>query len=113
MFLPNFVSAEEVWRAAPWTMLFADDIVIVCKTKAELWKRLSRWKRALEEKGFKIGRMKTEYLQLNDFEDKPSDPMWMELQEEAVRCAVRQEDECQAERQGEQKCCATSNAIQQ
>eukprot|EP00795_Rhopilema_esculentum_P014763 gene14763-5870_t len=75
------LSAEEVWRAAPWTMLFADDIVIVCKIKAELRKRLSRWKRALEEKGFTISRTKTEYLQPNDFEDLDD----MRMDEEIIK----------------------------
>eukprot|EP00795_Rhopilema_esculentum_P005205 gene5205-342_t len=63
------VISEGVRSEAPWTKLFADDIVTVCETEAELRRRLSRWKRALEEKGFKINRTKTEYLQFNDFED--------------------------------------------
>ena len=50
-------------------MLFADDVMLVCKTKAELRRQLLRWKTALEEKGFKISRTKTEYLQFNDHED--------------------------------------------
>ena len=46
-------------------MLFADDIVLVRKTKAELGGKLSRWKKVLEDKGFKISRTKTEYLWFN------------------------------------------------
>ena len=64
------VISEGVRGNAPWDMLFADDIVLVCKTKAELRRQLSRWKNALEEKGFKISRTKTEYLQFNDQDDE-------------------------------------------
>ena len=79
-FLMDVIS-EGVRSEAPWTMLFADDIVIVCETKAELWKRLSGLKRALEEKGFKISRTKTEYLQFNDFEDLDD----MRMDEEIIK----------------------------
>ena len=41
----------------------------MCETKAELRRQLSRWTTALEEKGFKISRAKTEYLQFNDYEN--------------------------------------------
>ena len=53
----------------PCEMLFADDIVLVCKIKPELRRRLSRWRTALEENGFKTSRTKTEYFQFNDYED--------------------------------------------
>ena len=43
-------------------MLFADDIILVCKTRAELRRKLSQWRKALEEHGMKISRTKTEYL---------------------------------------------------
>ena len=56
------VISEEVREDAPWSMLFADDIVLVCKTKAELGGKLSRWKKVLEDRGFKISRTKTEYV---------------------------------------------------
>ena len=62
-------------------MLFADDIVLVCKTKPELRRRLSRWKTALEEKGFKISRTKTEYFQFNVYEDLDD----MKMDEEIIK----------------------------
>ncbi|KAK4317682.1 hypothetical protein Pmani_011243 [Petrolisthes manimaculis] len=62
-------------------MLFADDIVLVCKTKAELKRELSRWRRALEDRGFKISRTKTEYLQFNDNEDDEE----MRMDEESIK----------------------------
>ncbi|KAK4324483.1 hypothetical protein Pmani_004890 [Petrolisthes manimaculis] len=62
-------------------MLFADDIVLVCKTKAELKRELSRWRRALEDRGFKISRTKTEYLQFNDNEDDEE----MRMDDESIK----------------------------
>ena len=50
-------------------MVRSYDIVLVCKTKPELRRQLSRWKTALEEKDVKISRTKAEYLQFNDYED--------------------------------------------
>ena len=43
-------------------MLFADDIVLVAETKKELSNKLDEWREALEGKGLRISRTKTEYL---------------------------------------------------
>ncbi|KAK4299957.1 hypothetical protein Pmani_027812 [Petrolisthes manimaculis] len=75
------VLSEGIRRVTPWTMLFADDIVLVCKTKAELKRELSRWRRALEDRGFKISRTKTEYLQFNDNEDDEE----MRMDDESIK----------------------------
>nr|XP_027232040.1 uncharacterized protein LOC113823570 [Penaeus vannamei] len=58
------VLSEGIQEEAPWTMLFADDIVLVCITKESLREKLSQWKRALEDRGLKISRTKSEYLSL-------------------------------------------------
>ena len=52
-------------REAPWTMLFADDIVICEETREEVERRLKSWKYALERRGMKVSRSKTEYLCIN------------------------------------------------
>ena len=52
----------EVRREPPWTMLFADDIVICEETREEVERRLESWKYALKRKGMKVNRSKTEYL---------------------------------------------------
>ena len=60
---------NEVRREAPWTMLFADDIVICEETREEVERRLEFWKYALERRGMKVSRSKTEYLCINGGND--------------------------------------------
>ena len=60
---------DEVRREPPWTMLFADDIVICKETREELERRLESWKYALERRGMKVSRSKTEYLCINGGND--------------------------------------------
>jgi hypothetical protein len=43
-------------------MLFADDVVLVDETRAGVNGKLELWKDALESKGFRISRTKTEYM---------------------------------------------------
>ena len=59
---------DEVRREPPWTMLFADDIVI-CEEREEVERRLESWKYALERRGMKISRSKTKYLCINGGND--------------------------------------------
>ena len=60
---------DEVRREPPWTMLFADDIVICEETREEVERRLESWKYASEKKGMKVSRSKTEYLCINGGND--------------------------------------------
>ena len=56
---------DEVSRKPPWTMLFANDIVICEETRKEVEQRLECWRYALERRGMKVSRSKTEYLCIN------------------------------------------------
>lgn len=56
------VLTDEIRGEAPWNMLFADDIVLCEFTQEELEMKLERWRVALELRGLKISRTKTEYL---------------------------------------------------
>ena len=56
---------DEVRQEAPWTMLFADDIVICSETKQQAEDNLDRWRYALERRGMKVSRSKTEYMCMN------------------------------------------------
>ena len=60
---------DEVRREPPWTMLFADDIVICKDTREEVERRLKSWRYALERRGMKVSRSKTEYLCINGGND--------------------------------------------
>ena len=59
---------DEVRKEPPWTMLFADDIVICEETKEEVERRLECWRYALERR-MKVSRSKTEYLCINGGND--------------------------------------------
>ena len=56
---------NEVRRDPPWTMLFADNIVICEEISKEMEQRLECWRYALERRGMKVSRLKTEYLCIN------------------------------------------------
>ena len=60
---------DKVRREPPWTMLFANDIVICEETREEVEQRLESWKYALERRGMKASRSKTEYLWINGEND--------------------------------------------
>ena len=56
-------------------MLFADDIVICEEITKEVEQRLESWKYALERRGMKVNRSKTEYLCINEGNDNKTAKM--------------------------------------
>ena len=60
---------NEVRREPPWTMLFADAIVICEEAREEVERRLESWKYALKRRGMKVSKSKTEYLCINEGND--------------------------------------------
>ncbi|KAK3546595.1 hypothetical protein QTP70_030482, partial [Hemibagrus guttatus] len=50
--------SEEVRQESPWTMMFADDIVICSESREQVEENLERWKFALERRGMKVSRKK-------------------------------------------------------
>ncbi|KAK3533132.1 hypothetical protein QTP70_008813 [Hemibagrus guttatus] len=60
--------SEEVRQESPWTMMFADDIVICSKSREQVEENLERWRFALERRGMKVSRSKTEYMCVNERE---------------------------------------------
>ena len=46
---------DEVRREPPWTMLFADDIVICVESRKEMDQRLESWKYALKRREMQVG----------------------------------------------------------
>ncbi|KAK3565343.1 hypothetical protein QTP86_006571 [Hemibagrus guttatus] len=60
--------SEEVRQESPWTMMFADDIVIYSESREQVEENLERWRFVLERRGMKVSRSKTEYMCVNERE---------------------------------------------
>ncbi|KAK3534427.1 hypothetical protein QTP86_015226, partial [Hemibagrus guttatus] len=60
--------SEKVRQESPWTMMFADDIVICSESREQVEENLERWRFALERRGMKVSRSKTEYMCVNERE---------------------------------------------
>ncbi|KAK3570792.1 hypothetical protein QTP86_026343 [Hemibagrus guttatus] len=60
--------SEEVRQESPWTMMFADDIVICSESREQVKENLERWRFALERRGMKVSHSKAEYMCVNERE---------------------------------------------
>ncbi|KAK3545101.1 hypothetical protein QTP70_000575 [Hemibagrus guttatus] len=60
--------SEEVRQESPWTMMLADDSVICSESREQVEESLERWRFALERRGMKVSRSKTEYMCVNERE---------------------------------------------
>ena len=56
------VLTDHTRRKAPWNLMFADDVALLNKTREEAEVELEKWRNALERRGLRISRTKTEYL---------------------------------------------------
>ncbi|KAK3549270.1 hypothetical protein QTP70_034481 [Hemibagrus guttatus] len=60
--------SEEVRQESPWTMMFADDIVICSESREQVEENLERWRFVLERRGMKVSCSKIEYMCVNERE---------------------------------------------
>ena len=74
---------EDIRRDAPWDMLFADDIVLSRQNCRKLEDDLEFCRYALERRGLKVSRSKTEYLEAGGVDDGEE----LKLQGEKVKKA--------------------------
>ena len=74
---------EEIRKDAPWNMLSADGIVLSRQNHRELEDDLKIWRNALERRGLKVSRSKTEYLKAGGVDDGEK----LKLQGEKVKRA--------------------------
>ncbi|KAK3537553.1 hypothetical protein QTP70_013786 [Hemibagrus guttatus] len=51
--------SEGVRQESPWTMMFADDIVICSESREQVEENLERWRFALERRGMKVSRIQS------------------------------------------------------
>ncbi|KAK3511908.1 hypothetical protein QTP70_027669, partial [Hemibagrus guttatus] len=100
--------SEEVRQESPWTIMFADDIVICSESREQVEENLERWRFALERRGMKVSRSKTEYMCVNEREGSGA----VRLQGEEVKkvqefkylgSTVQSNGECGKEEHGMEK----------
>jgi hypothetical protein len=53
---------SDIQGGIPWSMLFADDVILVDESRTEVDQKLELWRRTLEAKCFRLSRSKTEYM---------------------------------------------------
>ncbi|KAK3556344.1 hypothetical protein QTP70_007095 [Hemibagrus guttatus] len=54
--------SKEIRQESPWTMMFADDIVIRSESREQVEENLERWRFALERRGMKVSRSDEEVM---------------------------------------------------
>ena len=54
------VLTEHIRRRSPWNMMYADDVVLLNDSKEEAERELECWRKALEWRGLRVSRSKTE-----------------------------------------------------
>ena len=72
---------DEIRQEAQCTMVFADDIVICSESKEQMEEKLESWRYALEGRGMKVNRKKTEYMCVNKRQDNGT----VRMQEEVAK----------------------------
>ncbi|KAK6744595.1 hypothetical protein RB195_011367 [Necator americanus] len=54
---------EEIEKQHPWTLLFADDVMLASESRGNLQKQVQSWKDRLQKYGLRLNTSKTEYME--------------------------------------------------
>ena len=60
---------DKVRQEASWTMMFVDEITICSESREQVEENLEKWRYALERRGMRVSRSKTEYMCVNGRDD--------------------------------------------
>ena len=64
------VLTQDVRKDVPGSMVFADDIVLCGDDKTDMPEYLETWRKSLEERGMRISRPKTQFMDFNFGQDE-------------------------------------------
>ena len=56
------VITREARTGLPWELLYADDLVLIAKSKEELKEKIGKWKECMEAKGMRVNVRKTKVM---------------------------------------------------
>ncbi|KAK3539722.1 hypothetical protein QTP70_012263 [Hemibagrus guttatus] len=82
--------SEEVRQESPWTMMFADDIVIYSESRGQVEENLEMWRFLLERRGMKVSRGKAEYMCMNEREGSGTSARMDLLAAESELCPLNE-----------------------
>ncbi|ETN86452.1 hypothetical protein NECAME_16316 [Necator americanus] len=54
---------KEIQNQHPWTLLFADDVMLASESRDDLQKQVQSWKDQLQQYGLRLNTPKTEYME--------------------------------------------------
>ncbi|KAK6744596.1 hypothetical protein RB195_011367 [Necator americanus] len=60
---PLPVEVGEIEKQHPWTLLFADDVMLASESRGNLQKQVQSWKDRLQKYGLRLNTSKTEYME--------------------------------------------------
>ncbi|CAK1587228.1 unnamed protein product [Parnassius mnemosyne] len=55
----------DIQKSAPWSLLYADDVVLIAESLTEVQSDLTLWQESLERRGMRVNREKTVYMYCN------------------------------------------------
>ncbi|CAK1578064.1 unnamed protein product [Parnassius mnemosyne] len=60
----NYITMD-IQKPAPWSLLYADDVVLIAESLTEVQSDLTVWQESLERRGMRVNREKTVYMYCN------------------------------------------------